>query len=37
VNEELLQKTLRLVAYTVYTAAIALVVNVWVLGNLIKK
>ena len=36
-HNELFYKCFKFIAYTVYTVAIALVVNAWVLGNLLKN
>ncbi|MGL5712393.1 MAG: hypothetical protein ACRCX2_05185 [Paraclostridium sp.] len=36
-NSEIFYKCFKFIAYTVYTAAIALVVNAWFFGNLIKN
>lgn len=36
-HEELFYKCFKFIAYTIYTVAIALVVNAWILGNLLKN
>ena len=36
-HEELFYKCFKFIAYTVYTVAIALAVNAWILGNLLKN